>query len=70
MPIRGERGATLRRGRTLVRQDRGQAAAPMIAKEKRKLTAWVVYSKVISFWAPGVLLAKLGGMPDPNMQQA
>ncbi|KAJ1995199.1 hypothetical protein GGI25_002117 [Coemansia spiralis] len=70
MPIRGERGATLRRGRTLVRNDRVQAAAPMIAKDKRKLTPWVVYSKIISFWAPGFLLSKLGGMSDPSMQQA
>ncbi|KAJ1662742.1 hypothetical protein EV178_005608 [Coemansia sp. RSA 1646] len=70
MPVRGERGATLRRGRTLVRQDRVQAAAPMITKEKRKLTAWVVYSKIISFWAPGIFLAKLGGMSDASMQQA
>ncbi|KAJ2010248.1 hypothetical protein GGI06_005015, partial [Coemansia sp. S85] len=70
MAIRGERGGTLRRNRTLVRTERGQAATPMIKKEKRKLTPWVVYSKIITFWAPGFLLAKLGKMPDPGMQQA
>ncbi|KAJ2051670.1 hypothetical protein H4S04_001837 [Coemansia sp. S16] len=70
MPIRGERGGTLRRGATLVRNERRQAATPMIKKEKRKLTPWVVYSKIITFWAPGFLLAKLGKMPDPGMQQA
>ncbi|KAJ2720881.1 hypothetical protein GGI07_004326 [Coemansia sp. Benny D115] len=70
MPIRGERGATLRRGRTLVRPGRQQPAAPMIAKEKRAMTPWVVYSKIITFWAPGILLAKLGGMSEAGMQQA
>ncbi|KAJ1728435.1 hypothetical protein LPJ61_004033 [Coemansia biformis] len=70
MPVRGERGATLRRGRTLVRGDRRQEVAPMIAKEKRKLTPWVIYSRIVTFWAPGVLLAKLGKMPEAGMQQA
>ncbi|KAJ2634444.1 hypothetical protein GGF40_004200 [Coemansia sp. RSA 1286] len=70
MPVRGERGQTLRRARTMVRNERSQGVVPMIKKEKRKLTAWVVYSKVITFWAPGFLLAKLAGMPDPGMQQA
>ncbi|KAJ2817724.1 hypothetical protein GGI24_005316, partial [Coemansia furcata] len=70
MDVRGGRGAQLRRGRTLVRAERGQATTPMIKKEKRKLTPWVVYSKIITFWAPGFLLAKLGKMPDPGMQQA
>ncbi|KAJ2814804.1 hypothetical protein IWW50_007022, partial [Coemansia erecta] len=70
MPVRGERGATLRRGRTLVRSERQQAPEPMIKKEKRKLTPWVIYSRIISFWAPGILLTKLGKMPDAGMQQA
>ncbi|KAJ1845544.1 hypothetical protein LPJ73_004817, partial [Coemansia sp. RSA 2703] len=70
MPVRGERGATLRRGRTMVRNDRMQAVTPMIKKEKRELTAWVIYSKIITFWAPGILLAKLGGLTEPGMQQA
>ncbi|KAJ2699878.1 hypothetical protein FB645_005175 [Coemansia sp. IMI 203386] len=70
MPVRGERGQTLRRARTMVRNERSQGVVPMIKKEKRKLTAWVVYSKVITFWAPGFLLTKLAGMPDPGMQQA
>ncbi|KAJ2744558.1 hypothetical protein GGI20_002875 [Coemansia sp. BCRC 34301] len=70
MPIRGERGGTLRRERTLVRSERRHAMEPMVKKEKRKLTAWVVYSKIITFWAPGFLLSKLGKMPDPGMQQA
>ncbi|KAJ2450143.1 hypothetical protein EV183_004493 [Coemansia sp. RSA 2336] len=70
MPVRGERGATLRRGRTLVRSERRQEQAPMIKKEKRKLTPWVIYSRIVSFWAPSILLTKLGKMPDPNMQQA
>ncbi|KAJ2135815.1 hypothetical protein IWW43_006551, partial [Coemansia sp. RSA 1935] len=70
MPVRGERGATLRRGRTLVRSERRQDPEPMIKKEKRKLTPWVIYSRIISFWAPGILLTKLGKMPEPGMQQA
>ncbi|KAJ1888006.1 hypothetical protein LPJ66_008798, partial [Kickxella alabastrina] len=70
MPIRGERGATLRRGRTMVRTDRTQAVEPMIKKEKRQMTPWVIYSKIITFWAPAILLTKLGGMPEAGMQQA
>ncbi|KAJ1949302.1 hypothetical protein FBU59_001203, partial [Linderina macrospora] len=70
MPPNYERGATLKRGRTMIRQDRQHAATPMITKKKQPTTAWVIYSKVITFWAPGVLLAKLGGMPDAGMQQA
>ncbi|KAJ2480137.1 hypothetical protein IWW56_002621 [Coemansia sp. RSA 2131] len=70
MPVRGERGATLRRGRTLVRSERRQDPEPMIKKEKRKLTPWVIYSRIVSFWAPGILLTKLGKMPEPGMQQA
>ncbi|KAJ1918332.1 hypothetical protein H4219_002657 [Mycoemilia scoparia] len=71
MPLPPGRGATmLRRGRTLVRPERQQSAEPMIQKTKRKLTPWVIYSRVITFWCPAFFLSKLGKMPDPGMQQA
>ncbi|KAI8324258.1 hypothetical protein GQ54DRAFT_296260 [Martensiomyces pterosporus] len=42
----------------------------MITKQKRALTPWVVYSKIITFWAPGFVLAKVAGLTEPGMQQA
>ncbi|KAJ1678283.1 hypothetical protein EV182_004381, partial [Spiromyces aspiralis] len=72
MPLPPGRGATmLRRGRTLIRPERMQQNEPMIQKKhKRKLTPWVIYSRIITFWAPSILLTKLGGMSNPSVQQA
>lgn len=32
--------------------------------------AWRIFSKIVSFWAPGVLLSSLGGLRDKQKQQA
>jgi chitin synthase len=66
-----QRGNTLRRGRTLVRPDRQQGPAPMLdgSKERKPLDPWVVFSKIVTFWAPGFIL-KHTGFPAKDMQQA
>ncbi|KAI0063696.1 glycosyltransferase family 2 protein [Artomyces pyxidatus] len=32
--------------------------------------AWTIFSRVVTFWAPGVLLSSIGGLKDKNVQQA
>ncbi|ORX83151.1 hypothetical protein K493DRAFT_320303 [Basidiobolus meristosporus CBS 931.73] len=63
--------SNLARGKTLSRPDRGQAPAPMLSGKDQRATCdpWVIFSKVVTFWAPGFLLAKCG-LPDKQMQQA
>ncbi|KAI8871449.1 hypothetical protein GQ42DRAFT_112543, partial [Ramicandelaber brevisporus] len=62
----------LRRGRTLVRPDRQQPGASRMisaAPAESRKTPWVIYSKIVSFWAPSFILAKVG-LKEPAMQQA
>ncbi|CAE6440152.1 unnamed protein product [Rhizoctonia solani] len=79
-------GPSLRRGKTLTRPERGVAPAPLINPPAPLLPApgvqkavvsdddgfdvWVTFSRVVTFWAPGFLLASVGGMKDPAVQQA
>ncbi|CAG8589908.1 654_t:CDS:2 [Cetraspora pellucida] len=59
------------RRRTLIRPERYQAAAPMLpGKEKESFDIWVIFSKIVTFWAPGALLSSLGGLHDEQSQQA
>ncbi|KAK9710527.1 hypothetical protein K7432_008364 [Basidiobolus ranarum] len=62
---------SLRRGKTLTRPDRVQAPGPMLsAKDERKtLDPWVLFSKMVTFWAPGFILSKIG-MPEKSSRQA
>ncbi|KAK9762694.1 hypothetical protein K7432_011321 [Basidiobolus ranarum] len=64
-------GANLARGKTLSRPDRSHAPAPMLSGKDQRATfdPWVLFSKIVTFWAPGFLLAKCG-LPDKQMQQA
>ncbi|CAG8439091.1 9988_t:CDS:2 [Ambispora gerdemannii] len=65
------RGATLNRGKTLSRPERYQPASPLLTtKESSSWDPWVVFSRVITFWAPGSLLSSLGGLRDKGSQQA
>ncbi|CAG8622187.1 14579_t:CDS:2, partial [Ambispora leptoticha] len=65
------RGATLNRGKTLSRPERYQPAVPLLtAKESSSWDPWVVFSRVVTFWAPGSLLSSLGGLHDKGSQQA
>ncbi|ORY00677.1 hypothetical protein K493DRAFT_210639 [Basidiobolus meristosporus CBS 931.73] len=73
MPESGnaQRGATLKRGRTLTRPDRNQAPAPMLSGKdnRRPFDAWVLFSRIITFWAPSFLISKCG-LPDKAVRQA
>ncbi|KAJ1658118.1 hypothetical protein IWQ61_002583 [Dispira simplex] len=63
-------GGTLRRGKTLIRPERQQAPERMVTGDTEKSGGvWPWFAKIVSFWAPGFILAKLG-MPDKSMQQA
>ncbi|KAK9760796.1 hypothetical protein K7432_014804 [Basidiobolus ranarum] len=64
-------GANLARGKTLSRPDRSHAPAPMLSGKDQRASfdPWVLFSKVITFWAPGFLLSKCG-LPDKQIQQA
>ncbi|KAF0332974.1 glycosyltransferase family 2 protein [Gigaspora margarita] len=67
-----DNGASLRRNRTLNRPERYQPAAPLLTgkKERKPFDLWVVFSRIITFWAPSILLSKCGGFPDKQSQQA
>ncbi|ORX89286.1 hypothetical protein K493DRAFT_199113, partial [Basidiobolus meristosporus CBS 931.73] len=62
---------TLRRGRTLNRPDRNQAPAPMLSGKdnRRPFDAWVLFSKIITFWAPSFIISKFG-LGDKAVRQA
>ncbi|KAJ1980267.1 hypothetical protein H4R35_001183 [Dimargaris xerosporica] len=68
---RPPRGGTLRRGKTLIRPERQQAPDRMVGgKPQTSGGFWHYLAKVVTFWMPGILLAKVGGMGDKSMQQA
>ena len=62
----------LRRGKTLNRPERFQAAAPLLTGKKESTTwdPWVLFSRIVTFWAPGPLLSSVGGLRDKASQQA
>jgi chitin synthase len=72
-------GATVRRAKTLTRPERSVAPVPLIkpaqglaatAPDASGFDAWTLFSRVITFWAPGFLLSSVGGMHDKNTIQA
>ncbi|KAI0225823.1 hypothetical protein L0F63_006718, partial [Massospora cicadina] len=65
-----QRGRTLRRGKTLTRPERFQVPEPMLngQAERKSLDAWVVFSRVVTFWAPSFVLRKLGFPHDDIIQ--
>ncbi|KAJ7039261.1 glycosyltransferase family 2 protein [Mycena alexandri] len=74
-------GPTVRRAKTLTRPERGVAPVPLInppgdstassgQSDYQGSNAWRITSLVLTFWAPGVLLDKLGGMHDKQIRQA
>ena len=73
--------ATVRRAKTLTRPERSVAPVPLITPQPLGVTAadpvtpggfdpWKVFSRVVTFWAPGALLSSLGGLNDKHKQQA
>lgn len=76
-------GTTVRRAKTLTRPERSVAPVPLInpnsahlppgsvpVAEDSGLDTWRIFSRVVTFWAPAVLLESLGGLKDKNMRQA
>jgi chitin synthase len=79
-------GATVRRAKTLTKPERSVAPVPLInppsahhaptASTPSKdddyhgSTTWRIFSQVVTFWAPSVLLSSLGGLKDAPVRQA
>ncbi|KAJ7072463.1 glycosyltransferase family 2 protein [Mycena amicta] len=74
-------GPTVRRAKTLIRPERGVAPVPLINPPNQTAgpntpsiqngsDAWRIISRILTFWAPNVLLASVGGMRDKNTRQA
>ncbi|KAJ9063642.1 hypothetical protein DSO57_1038751 [Entomophthora muscae] len=51
-----QRGRTLRRGKTLNRPERFLVAEPMLDGQGERLDSWVIFSRVVTFWAPSFIL--------------
>ena len=73
---------TLRRAKTLTKPERSIAPVPLIkptapvapgpsvALNTDGWDAWTLFSRVVTFWAPGVLLSSIGGLKEKAVQQA
>ncbi|KAJ8522749.1 hypothetical protein ONZ45_g743 [Pleurotus djamor] len=77
---------TIRRAKTLTRPERSVAPVPLItppsgaalhtpgsvpsSDEYGGSNVWRIFSIVVTFWAPGVLLSSIGGLKDKATQQA
>ncbi|CAG8810478.1 6261_t:CDS:2, partial [Racocetra persica] len=70
--VHPNRGASLRRNKTFTRPERYQPAAPLLTgkKERKPFDLWVLFSRIVTFWAPNILLSKCGGFPDKQSSQA
>ncbi|EMD32115.1 glycosyltransferase family 2 protein [Gelatoporia subvermispora B] len=77
--------ATVRRAKTLTRPERSVAPVPLInpqsahlptgtslspRAEDQGLDAWRIFSRIVTFWAPDMLLESLGGLNDKHKRQA
>ncbi|THH17879.1 hypothetical protein EW146_g3036 [Bondarzewia mesenterica] len=76
--------ATVRRAKTLTRPERSVAPPPLINPQSTLFPSpsgaivhdsggfdvWVIFSKVVTFWAPAFLLQSVGGLKDKNTIQA
>ncbi|KAK7035288.1 Chitin synthase, class 1 [Paramarasmius palmivorus] len=77
-------GTTIRRAKTLTRPERSVAPVPLInphsapqavstgpsESEYNGSNAWRIFSRIVTFWAPGFLLSSVGGLKDKATQQA
>lgn len=78
-------GATMRRAKTLTRPERSVAPVPLINPPSLPTPSsgptpapssyngskpWRIFSRIITFWAPDILLRSMGGMHDLNVRQA
>ena len=79
-------GATIRRAKTLTKPERSVAPIPLINPQSHPSpgvpdpkhlpedyngsTTWRLFSRILTFWAPGFLLSSVGGLKDKAVQQA
>lgn len=77
---------TIRRAKTLTRPERGVAPVPLINppnlqtspsgtvsvvdQDYNGSTAWKIFSRIVTFWAPDFLLKSIGGLKEKATQQA
>ena len=75
---------TMRRAKTLTRPERSVAPVPLItpvdptipgsaeaaASKDSGWNAWVLFSRVVTFYIPAFMLSGMGGLKDPHTQQA
>ena len=75
---------TVKRSKTLTRPERSVAPAPLInphgahvpigatapISSDESFDCWRLFSRIVTFWAPDILLENLGAMRDPNVRQA
>src|SRR5436189_2316778 len=65
------RSNTLGRRKTLNRPERYQPTTPLLTgKTREKKTCWVIFSRIITFWAPSAILSSIGGLQDKQSRQA
>jgi len=73
--------ATVRRAKTLTRPERSVAPVPLITPQpvgvgtadpvaSGGFNLWKIFSRIVTVWAPGVLLSSIGGLHDKQKQQA
>ncbi|KAL0580352.1 Chitin synthase, class 1 [Marasmius crinis-equi] len=76
-------GTTIRRAKTLTRPERSVAPVPLINPQSggnptptptpdtyNGSDAWRIFSRIVTFWAPGFLLSSIGGLKDKSIRQA
>ncbi|KAG7090831.1 Chitin synthase, class 1 [Marasmius oreades] len=75
-------GTMIRRAKTLTRPERSVAPVPLINPQSTSSSstpspdayngsdAWRIFSRIVTFWAPGFLLSSVGGLRDKSKQQA
>ncbi|GBC03712.1 hypothetical protein RclHR1_05280008 [Rhizophagus clarus] len=61
----------LGRGKTLNKPERYQPTAPLLSgKVQEKKTCWVIFCRIVTFWAHPALLSSIGGLHDKQSRQA
>ncbi|CAJ0840284.1 16971_t:CDS:2 [Entrophospora sp. SA101] len=60
--------------KSLSRPERNQVAPPLLtgktSANNSSITCWILFSKIVTFWAPGPLLSSIGGLNDRQSKQA
>jgi chitin synthase len=57
--------------KTLSRPERHQPRTPLITgKTRENETCWVIFSRIITFWAHSSILSSIGGLHDKQSRQA